>query len=1027
MGKIDEQLSEQFYRWEMRGRGGLLFDAPITPEPPFFPFSGHFLPRRNAVDDGRRETIGSRFLSFFGNRTEESSTGESAEVEQEPEPQFCQPEELIELQLTLPELRSPSAESVEAFLHQVCREGQPLCLEILGEEREIVPQFVAAPSAAARIERALKASFSDMTVTHSSHAFQQAWHQSEDCFGIVELGLGVEFMIPLGNPRTELLTSIVTALDGLAEGELGLCQILFEPAQNNWGESIVAAVTDENGNAFFINRPELIQATAQKLASPLFGVVIRLAASAAQPERAWEIIADMASGFSALSRAGSNYLIPLRNDSYAPSDHEDDLLSRLSRRSGMILNLDELTRFLTLPTASVSRRLRRNTAKSQPAPAATCHSGSLILGENLHAGVAAEVRLAPEQRVRHMHLIGASGTGKSTLLFNLIRQDIENGQGIALLDPHGDLADKVLGIIPAERIKDVVLIDPSDEEYSVGFNILSAHSDLEKTVLASDLISVFERLSTSWGDSMNAVLRNAILAFLESEQGGTLADLRRFLIDPAYRATFLESVSDPEVVYYWQKAFPQLTGNKSIGPVVTRLDTFLAPKPIRFMVSQRENKLDFSRIMDERKIFLAKLPQGEIGRENSYLLGSLIVAKFQQAAMSRQRLREEDRNLFSLYLDEFHHFITPSLAEMLSGARKYRVALVLAHQELRQLQRDAEVASATLSNPYTRVVFRVGDADARTLADGFSSFEAKDLQSLGVGEAICRVERSDYDFNISIPLPEEPDTVTASSTRQRVIEASRSRYGARRAEVEAKLREALYTSPATAKPSPKREDVRESLPDVTSQSVIPESVAPEQAIAPSTAPVVVSESTRPAGMGRGGEDHQLIVANLASEAARLGFRTIKECAVSGGRIDLVIESGRCRLAAEVAVHSNTAHEIENLQKCFDSKPDFIVSVSPHENVRENIAKSAARSFDPEALRKIRFESPETILELLRQIAQKQEAPAEPDTPTTRVIAGRKVRTRHLEMSLEERRKKEAEEIETIADLLRNRSSREKED
>jgi hypothetical protein len=523
---------------------------------------------------------------------------------------------------------------------------------------------------------------------------------------------------------------------------------------------------------------------------------------------------------------------------------------------------------------------------------------------------------------------------------------------------------------------------------------------------------------------MSSVLRNAILAFLESEQGGTLADLRRFLIDPAFRTTFLESVSDPEVVYYWRKAFPQLTGNKSIGPVVTRLDTFLAPKPIRFMVSQRENKLDFSRIMDERKIFLAKLPQGEIGRENSYLLGSLLVAKFQQAAMSRQRLREEDRKFFTLYLDEFHHFITPSLAEMLSGARKYRVALVLAHQELRQLQRDAEVASATLSNPYTRVVFRVGDADARTLADGFVSFEAKDLQSLGVGEAVCRVERSDHDFNISIPLPEEPDAVSATDTRQRVIEASRSLYGARRAEVEAKLRETLYTSPATAKPSPKREDGRESTPDEPSESVTPTSVAAQQAIAPSAAPVVVSEPNRPAGMGRGGEDHQLIVANLASEAARLGFRTIKECAVPGGRIDLVIESVQCRLAVEVAVHSNTAHEIENLQKCFDSNPDFIVSVSPHENVRENIAKSATRSFDPDALRKIRFESPETLLELLRQIAQKQEATDAPDTPTTRVIAGRKVWTRHLEMSLEERRKKEAEEIETIADLLRNRSSKE---
>src|SRR6266705_2517525 len=205
----------------------------------------------------------------------------------------------------------------------------------------------------------------------------------------------------------------------------------------------------------------------------------------------------------------------------------------------------------------------------------------------------AEVRLTKEQRVRHTHIIGVSGTGKSTLLFNLIRQDIENGEGVAVFDPHGDLVDKVLGIIPDHRINDVVLVDPSDEQFSIGFNILSAHSDLEKNLLASDLISVFERLSTSWGDQMGSVLQNAILAFLESDQGGTLSDLRRFLIDPAYRNKFLETVRDPEIVYYWRKAFTLLSGNKSIGSVLTRLDTFLSPKPIRYMVSQPVNRLDF--------------------------------------------------------------------------------------------------------------------------------------------------------------------------------------------------------------------------------------------------------------------------------------------------------------------------------------------------------------------------------------------------------------------------------------------------
>jgi hypothetical protein len=302
---------------------------------------------------------------------------------------------------------------------------------------------------------------------------------------------------------------------------------------------------------------------------------------------------------------------------------------------------------------------------------------------------------------------------------------------------------------------------------------------------------VFERLSTSWGDQMSSVLRNAILAFLESERGGTLADLRRFLLDTGFRNAFLKTVHDPEVVYYWQKAFPQLTGNKSIGPVMTRLDTFLSPKPIRYMVSQRVNRLDFAEIMDTGKIFLAKLPQGQIGRENSYLLGSVLVAKCQQAAMARQRFSERERRFFWLYIDEFHHFITPSMAEILTGARKYRVGLVLAHQELRQLERDSEVASAVLSNPYARIVFRVGDADARALAEGFSFYRKEDIQSLGIGEAICRVERSDFDFNISVAFPSEPDSIVAAEQRERIIASSRARYATPRAEVEAMLRESL--------------------------------------------------------------------------------------------------------------------------------------------------------------------------------------------------------------------------------------------
>ena len=208
-------------------------------------------------------------------------------------------------------------------------------------------------------------------------------------------------------------------------------------------------------------------------------------------------------------------------------------------------------------------------------------------------------------------------------------------------------------------------------------------------------------------------------------------------------------------------------------------------------------------------------------------------------------------------------------------------------------------------------------------------------------------------------------------------------------------------------------------PEESGEAVETKSEAP----ADGPKPVVISEPSHTTGLGRGGPDHQLIVGNLASEAERLGFRSIKECVVSGGRIDLVVENSRRRIAIEVAVHSNTAHEIENLRKCADSKPDFIVSVSPEENVRRNIAKAAQREFDSDMLAKMRFDAPETLIRWLQEIAETEDVIVPAGVPKPRVIAGRKVQTRHVEMSAEERKKKEAEQIEIIADLLRNRGSR----
>ena len=589
----------------------------------------------------------------------------------------------------------------------------------------IAVQLACARPDRRQVREQLQAYFPEAILTERNGYFRSLWDEIGNRESVVvDFGLSKEFMRPLRSYERfdpDPLAGIIAAMGDLADNEVAAFQVLFGPVRHAWPESIVRAVTDAKGESFFADDPSMVKLAAQKISVPLFAAVIRVAAQSPRSKFAWRIAQGIGKSLQKFADPASNELMPLSNDEYDDGQHARDVVARLSCRSGILVNADELLSIAHLPSSTRSAKLKREERRTKAAPA-LAFGNALSLGENYHAGKTVEVTLGPNERVRHLHLIGASGSGKSTLLLNMIVQDIRNGEGLAVLDPHGDLIDQILGHVPEERVRELVLLDPSDEAYPIGFNILSAHSELERNLLASDLVSVFRRLSTSFGDQMNTVLANAIMAFLESTDGGTLSDLRRFLVEREFRERFLATVRDPEILYYWQKEFPLLTG-KPQGPILTRLDTFLRPKVIRHMVSQKENRIDCGAIMNGRRILLVKLAQGLIGEENSYLLGTLIVSKLNQMAMSRQNMAAAERKHFYLYVDEFHNFVTPSLAAIFAGARKYNLGLILAHQELHQLSsRDTDVASAVISNPYTRVCFRLGDFDAKKLEEVSHSF-----------------------------------------------------------------------------------------------------------------------------------------------------------------------------------------------------------------------------------------------------------------------------------------------------------------
>lgn len=1024
-----EVLTDSFYEWELRGRGWNLMPFPVRLEPPFVPFAGHGPPiTGERIDDGRHHTL----LSWIVDGVQKIAKGRehrpAVHEFEEPEPElFDDDTPLAELQLAVPPSLRIDRDGAEQLLQRLPVGIRPLAFEVVGSSDAIVVQLVAREESTATLTHLLRAHFPDIVVTAPPKSLVDRWTAAAGNPLLVDFGLAREFMLPLRVHRSfdvDPLLTVAAALSDLTADETAALQVLFEPTRHPWPASVVQAVTSDDGKPFFVDAPEITARAKGKVGSPLFAAVVRIAVRSPDLGRAWDVARALGGALQASADPTGNELMPLANDEYDGEDHEEDFLLRRSRRPGMLISTEELVGLVHPPSSSVRvSKLVRVARKTKAAPDVAL-GRSVRLGVNAHAGTSIDVGLSAEQRSRHVYLVGASGTGKSTLLLNLITQDLESGQGVAVLDPHGDLVDQVLARVPENRVDDVVLFDPADAEYPVGFNILKAHSELEKTLLASDLVATFQRLSTSWGDQMTSVLGNAILAFLESERGGTVVDLRRFLVEKPFRDELLGTVRDPDVVYYWRKEFPLLL-HKPQASILTRLDTFLRPKLVRHMVAQQDDRLDFAKIMNEGKIFLGRLSQGAIGEENAYLLGTFLVSKFQQTAMSRQEITEVERRPFYLYVDEFQHFVTPSMAQILAGARKYRLGLVLAHQDLRQLSmKSPEVLSSVLTNPCTRICFRVGDQDARTLAEGFSSFDTRDLQSLGVGQAIVRVERADFDFTLDTPRSPAVDEAVAEARRGTIVIRSRERYARKREEVEAILRSAIAAEPlierATttggARQDPEiqeSEEVRVPMPIAEEQETKRRRAKPfePQSLTP---PPAVPLAPTP---GRGGPQHKYLQELIKRWAVAHDWQaTIEERILDNlGSVDVALRKGERRVACEIAVTTTAEHEFENIQKCLAASFDAVVLVSSERAVLRKMRESVSDLADDQRAR-VHITTPEDTFALLESF----EAEAAGATQTVR---GYVVKTRYRAVAVGDQAAKREAVSKVVARALRRVTER----
>ncbi len=926
-----EKAVENFYAWELRGRGYYLSPYPIDLEPPyqlFYPFSEG---SDDYVDDGKVPTI---FQRLFPKKRK---------VKEEPEDEENAPEyfnynpNLKQLKISFPLNYDFKKDKTIEFLNLLAESNHRLSFEIIGKDDSLALQIVCDPLDYIRLLNLLHAYFPDLII--NGQDIEPLPFEAENEILMADFGFNEEFMRPI-NTSIDSLIGILAVLNNLRQGDIAILQVIFKGVNHPWAFSILNSV-GLGKESFFPYSPEMSPCAKEKVSSPLFAVILRIAVQSNFSAQAKRLANELILNIISSSRSDYNSLVPLNNEGYQYQSHLENLISRGTNRLGMIMNSQELASFIHFP---YSPKLIDSREKTKAVPDILINNPYFI-GINYHNGIEKKVTLNDEQRLRHTHIIGATGTGKSTFIANLFLEDVKKGNGCAIFDPHGDTIDEIIPHIPENRLNDVILFDPSDNEYSLGFNLLRAENETEKIVLSSDLVGAFKRHSTSWGDQMTSVLSNAINAFLESGRGGTLHDLKRFIIENNYRKEFLKSVNDASVKYYWENEF-NLLKRSNLSPLLTRLDTFLRPKTIRYILSQKEG-LDFDKVLNRRKILLIKLSQGLIGEENSYLLGTLILSKIYQVAQARQSLPPRDRLPFYIYLDEFQNFITPSISSILSGARKYGIGLILAHQELNQIK-DVEISNSVLSNANIRICFRLGDVDAKRLEGGFSSFDNNDLQNLNIGGAIVRVQRNTNDFSLkTYPLP----NILKNNNHFVILENSRN-YSMKISDIEKEIDNRYISDDKEPKiePEPRKNEVKKSTEteiQEKGENYI-ESLKEKEKI----------------------QEHRYLQTFIKKIAEQREFKASLEEVIENGRVDVSLVRGEIKIACEIAVANSVDYEVKNIQKCLNAGYSFVCVISKDENHLNNIREKSQVEIQDQG--KIKFFSLNQIIEFLDSFIQVEE-------------------------------------------------------
>ncbi len=544
---------------------------------------------------------------------------------------------------------------------------------------------------------------------------------------------------------------------------------------------------------------ETVKAIESKAGKVGFYVNVRLVTSAPSKEKAENLLRELENSFTQFNSPNQNGMriseAFMGKSRFLSNTIYNFIFRNFSESRKMILNTEELSSLFHFPIGTTDTpQIKWQKAKQAPPPSVVPENG-LAIGRSIYRGEEKLIRIAPEDRRRHMYIIGQTGTGKSSFMGEMIKQDIMTGEGVCVIDPHGDLIQEALSAVPRERAEDVILFDPSDMERPFGLNLLEYDPKYpeQKTFVINEMIKVFDKLydlSKTGGPMFEQYMRNAMLLIMDDpDSGSTLIEISKVLSDAEFRKYKLSKCQNFIVRDFWQKEAEKAGGEAALANMVpyitSKLTQFISNDTMRPIIGQQKSSINFREVMDTRKILLVNLSKGKIGETNAYLLGLILVGKILISSLSRTDLAQEERKDFYLYIDEFQNFTTDSISTILSEARKYRLSLILAHQFLGQLPEP--IQKSVFGNVGTICSFRVGPEDAEFLAKQFAPvFNEQDLINIDNYNLYAKLMINgmiSQGFNMQTFLPTMGDKELGDNIRQ----LSSLKYGRDRAVVEREI------------------------------------------------------------------------------------------------------------------------------------------------------------------------------------------------------------------------------------------------